>query len=195
MVASDKRYVPKGGYLVDFEKRVTPKLKRIMAKESNDVKTKEECTKSGDTPSSECMALVLWNGGQPPAENSAVVEHMTQAAHTKKTSQNNMHWKPPGCLKRQLWKRPASWAARKKNQHMDAKAPPVSVDDDAQKRVDETLKEEWRTLEKEREKLAEQQDMAQRKMIQAESLMSKCSREMKEFQAYKVSNVSSQGNV
>ncbi|KAI8105218.1 hypothetical protein M9435_000388 [Picochlorum sp. BPE23] len=187
MVAPDKRYVPKGGYLVDFEKRVTPKLKRLMAKESGDVKVKEECTMSGDTPSSECMALVLWNGGQPPAESSAVVEHVTQTTHTKNTSQNKTHWKPPGCLKRQLWKRPASWArsAKKKNQHMDDKAPPVSVDDEAQKQAEEYLKEERCILEKEREKLAEQQDMAQRKMIQAESLMSKCSREMKEFQAYK----------
>jgi hypothetical protein len=72
---------------------------------------------------------------------------------------------------------------------MDDKAPPVSVDDEAQKQAEEYLKEERCILEKEREKLAEQQDMAQRKMIQAESLMSKCSREMKEFQAYKVGDV------
>eukprot|EP00889_Picochlorum_renovo_P002101 jgi/Picre1/29131/NNA_004524.t1 len=144
MVAPDKRYVPKGGYLVDFEKRITPKLKRLMEKESGDVKAKEECTMSGDTPSSECMALVLWNGGQPPAESSAVVEHVTQTTHTKNTSQHKTHWKPPGCLKRQLWKRPASWArsAKKKNQHMDDKAPPVSVDDEAQKQAEEYLKEE-----------------------------------------------------
>ena len=181
--------MPKGGYLVDFEKRVTPKLKRIMAKESGTLEVQGECMKkSVDAPSSECMALVVWNGSQLPAEGSAI-EYTRKEADVKAKSPPKTHWTPPGCLKRQLWKRPASWtrSVGKKSQHTDDKAA-VTVDDGSHARAEEyeKLKEERCSLEKEREKLAGQQGMAQRKMIQAESLMSKCSREMKEFEAYKV---------
>lgn len=58
----------------------------------------------------------------------------------------------------------------------------MCVDDDREQK----LEEERCALEREKKKLAEQQDVAQRRIIQAESLMSKCSREVKAFQTYKV---------
>lgn len=187
-VSSRKKYMPKGGHLVDFEKRLTPKLKRILSKEQEQARASVHETPGHfdaiDSPAvnpSPCMAMVLWSGED--AVDQTTQRNRTEEKRSTKSvvpSKAEIAWKPPGCLKRTLWKRPI----RQKKTPGDvvpvetpvASMCPSCIEYDKDKETMQTMKEE----------LEEKQKQLHLKMIRVESMASKCSRERKAFEEYKV---------
>ena len=88
MGPSRPRYVPKGGYLIDFSERVTPKLRRLLEKGEREARRHTEACADNDPPeergsgsgsgrerereSSTCTAMVLWSGDEGAAEKGVV---------------------------------------------------------------------------------------------------------------------------
>lgn len=205
-----RRYVPKGGHLVDFEKRLTPKLKRILSKEQQGINTWTECqfgetkdktdqicskqTNGYSDDSSQCMAMVVWSGedvanqgeGHGKSSKVGMVHASNEYAHlpektsiTKKTTS----WKPPGCLKTSLWKRPAhhkKGSLPKTMQEKVSSSHPVRCESCSEM---ESNREHIQCLKND---LEEKQRQLHLRTIHVESLASKCSRERKAFESYKV---------
>ena len=76
-VSSRPKYVPKGGHLVDFEKRLTPKLKRILSKEKQEGALVHN---HADVHDSTCMAMVLWSGTDGMDQTAHVDDHTVKEA-------------------------------------------------------------------------------------------------------------------
>lgn len=184
--SSRKKYTPKGGHLVDFEKRLTPKLKKILSKEQEQARASvHECETYGqdstDMNPSPCMAMVLWSG-EDAVDQTTPGNRSGEKRSTKSVvpSKAEIAWKPPGCLKRTLWKRPI----RQKKTPGDvipvetpvASVCPSCIEYDKGKETMQAMKAE----------LEEKQKQLHLKMIRVESMASKCSRERKAFEEYKV---------
>ena len=182
--SSRPKYVPKGGPLVDFEKRLTPKLKRILTEEKQAQErtlVRNDKTNVQDS-TSPCMAMVLWSGDEMAEQSAQGANHAIAEAkeHAKAAicPKSGNAWKPPGCMKRALWKRPSR----------PKKAPEV-VPEEVHVAVCpscEQLEKEKEHVQKAKAELEEKQKQVHLKVISVESLVSKCSREKKEFEAYKV---------
>ena len=167
-----RRYVPKGGYLVDFSERVTPKLRRLLERERRaageegtpqerqvpaqepDAQTQQSVR--NENQGSECMDLVVWSGhrgGQArlsmtttdaprlatpsasspdrscsPSPASFPSESSTDATDLiSRAPQSRSSWKPPGCLRQSLWKRPIKPV--KKARAPAPRPPPAATED------------------------------------------------------------------
>lgn len=177
------KYTPKGGHLVDFEKRLTPKLKRILSEEK---KVQERSSAQNEPNAHEskthCMAMVLWSGDEGTNQSAQGDSHtMAELKETSKVTicpKSGTAWKPPGCMKKALWKRP-----------IRSKKMPDAVSEEATVLVCpscEQLEKEKEQVRKVKAELEEKQKQLHLKIINVESLVSKCSREKKDFEAYKV---------
>ncbi len=239
MGPSRPRYVPKGGYLVDFSERVTPKLRRLLEKEEREARRHTEACADNDPPeergsgrgrgserereSSTCTAMVVWSGDEGAAEKGVVSadvrradSNLPTAAFAAPLAGDGVHanhvgavesvaasatprssWKPPGCLRQPLWRRPNKAKARsKKGENTNANPNP---NPNANTNTNTTAGRDGGQRSTTAPTTAtpaahpcpachqhtQQQQALHLKAIRIESLAAKCSREMKEFEAYK----------
>jgi len=241
MGPSRPRYVPKGGYLIDFSERVTPKLRRLLEKEEREARRHTEACADNDPPeergsgsgsgrerereSSTCTAMVLWSGDEGAAEKGVVSadvrrvdSNLPTAAFVAPLAGDGAHanhvgavgsvtpdtsvaasatprssWKPPGCLRQPLWRRPNKAKARAKqgeNANANAKSKTTAGRDGGQRSTTAPpTAPPTATLAAHPcpacHQHTQQQQALHLKAIRIESLAAKCSREMKEFEAYK----------
>ena len=85
-------------------------------------------------------------------------------------------WKPPGCLRQSLWKRPIKPVKKARTPARGPPPPPPITVDQCLTRA---------SLAEEKDVLQQQQQALHLRTIKVESLASKCAREMKAFEAYK----------
>ena len=210
-----RRYTPKGGHLVDFEKRVTPKLKRLLhdqrvsnapiEEQSVPIVESEDRCKTSDARKaeqrgSECMAMVVWSGGCAVGtdEKGSIASLMraTPAVHEYKGEKNRVmaqckkkeYWKPPGCLKRSLWRRPArgthETGGSRRTRETSSSPKPDSNSDTLCGDCEKTRKERSQ-MDNMKQQLEQHRQHLHLERIRIEALESKCARERKEFENFK----------
>ena len=219
-VDRSRRYIPKGGHLVDFEKRVTPKLKRLLhdqrvtnapmeiqpvpVAESED-RCKTLDARKPEDPRSECMAMVVWSGGcegVPVGENVGIrsVTREIPATDGSRGEKNRAMvrckkkecWKPPGCLKRSLWKRPVRGAHNADDSSKTGETLRCPKNDPMSEIRCSGCEKAWEErsqMDDMKQELEQQRQHLHLKRIRIEALESKFARERKEFENYKATQI------
>ena len=199
-----ERVTPKLRRLLERERRAAGQERAAQGHEvcSPEPEAQMESSIREDNQASTCMEMVVWSGdglGQAGASATDVPRLSTTSsaaspAASFRTSpasipssssetataakscapQARSSWKPPGCLRQSLWKRPIKPV---KKSRAPAPRPPAPVTVDPCPTC--------ASIAEEKDSLHHHQQALHLKTIKVESLASKCAREMKAFEAYK----------